>query len=163
MQIRGKVYDHLSIMYDMYNQVMILEVVDSTGGPGSIELRNEWIDQVIIDGILFKQYEDVTGTRRFGQVIFEGEVSCIYFWEKRYLPDMHEGENRYFFTEPVYEACILTDGKTVPYHGNRSFLKGFDSGLIPVIKTYLKNHHLNVKKASESEMKSLMHYLNGIV
>ncbi len=90
------------------NDIVILDYTVLSGAAASIVLRNEWVDQFYIGGRLFRKYEDEGGEERFGQLIYEGEISCIYFWEKEYTPDLQNGQNRYKFFDPVRNASIVT-------------------------------------------------------
>ena len=162
VQIKGKLYENQKVRYDICNQLMVLDFLDRSGAKGSIVLRNAWLDFVIIDGYLFKIFKDNNGLERFGQVIFEGKANCVYFWDKKYLPDLHEGENHFLFSDPTREKVIVLNGQTTPYTGNRSFLKCFSGQSLPQIKEYLKENRIRVKKASDLEMQSLMEYINQL-
>ncbi len=162
VQIKGKIYENQKIRFDIYNQLMVLDYLDRSGAPGSIILRDEWTDDIRIGAFLFKKFPDAKGNRRFGQVIFEGSFSCLYFWEKNYLPDLHEGENHYYFTEPMRQAVVINQGNSTPFTGNRSFLDCYPDGQVVQIKKYLKEQRIRVKKAPDQEMMKLMEYINQI-
>ena len=162
IQIKGKLYENQTVRYDICNQLMVLDFMDPSGAKGSIVLRNEWLDFLILGGTHFKVFQDENGTERFGQVIFEDTFSCVYFWNKKYLPDLHLGENRYFFSEPIRETSIVVHGQSIPYTGNRSFLKCFSSQETGHIKKYLKENRIRVNRATDLEMQSLMEYINHL-
>lgn len=162
VQIKGRVYENQRISYDIYNQLMVLDFVDRSGGPGSVVLRDEWVDHLILGGTLFKQFTDENGSERYGQVIFEGKASCVYFWEKRYLPDLHEGEKLYYFTDPIRQSLIVMNGYSAPYTGNRSFLKCFPKQQQQRIRVYLKENRIKVKKADDRDIQSLMESINQL-
>ena len=160
VQIKGRVYGHQKIRFDIYNQLMVLDFTDMSGGPGSVVLNKEWVDHLIIGELLFKKFSDEEGLEKFGQVIYEGKVSCFYYWEKKYLPDLHEGENQYYFSDPIRQSCIVVNGKTCAYTGDRSFIKCFAKQDHQGIKTYLKDNRIRVNKASDGEMQTLLDHIN---
>ena len=160
--IKGKLYENQTIRFDIYNQLMVLDFMDRSGAPGSIVLRNEWLDYIILGGYLFKKFPDQNGFKRFGQVIYEGNYSCVYFWEKSYSPDLHDGEKYYQFSEPIRQSLLVVDDRFYPYAGKRSFLTCFPGQNQLQIKTYLKEKRIRIRKATDLEMQSLMEYLNQL-
>ena len=158
--IKGTVFNDLTIRYDMYNQVMVLETGDSARSPGSIILQDEWLEQVVIGDYLFKRFGGLNGQEQYAQILSEGTYQCVYLWEKRYLPDMHQGGKTYFFTEPSRQSYLIREGQMHFYKSNRSFLKGLALQEVDRVKRYLKDNRLKVKKASDQDMKRIMNFIN---
>ena len=162
VQINGRLFEKQKIKYDIYNQLIVLDFIDRSGAPGSIVLRNEWLETLIIDGFQFKKYPDENGLERFGQVIHEDNFSCVYFWEKEYTPDLQYGEKSYRFSDPKRQAYILTHGHFSPYSGRGSLLKCFPKPIQLQIKTYLKENRIRIRKVDDLQMQSLMVYINQL-
>jgi hypothetical protein len=162
VQIDGKLYENQTIRYDIYNQMMVLDYKDRSGAPRSIVLRNEWIDYLIIDGYQFKKYPGEDGLERFGQVIHEGNFSCIYFWEKKYAPDLQQGEQHYRFSDPQLQANIVVQDHFYSYSGRRSFLRCFPKTYKAEIKKYMKERRIRIRRVTNPEMKSLMIFINQL-
>lgn len=162
IQIDGKLYENQKIRYDIYNQLMVLDYKDRSGAAGSIVLRNEWLDYLVIDGYQFKKFPDVNGLERFGQVIHEGYFSCIYFWEKEYSPNFQQGEKIYRFSEPHLRSNIVIQDHFYPYSGKSKFLKCFPKQYHVKIKTYMKEKRIRIRKVSNPEMNSLMVFINQL-
>jgi len=162
LQIDGKLYENQKIRYDIYNQLMVLDYKDRSGAPGSIVLRNEWLDYLIIDGYQFKKYPDENGLEQFGQVIHEGQFSCVYFWKKEYSPDFQQGEKTYRFSDPHLHSNIVVQEHFYPYSGKSKFLKCFPKQYQGKIKTYLKERRIRIRKVKNPEMKLLMVFINQL-
>lgn len=160
VQIDGKTYHDQRIRYDMYNQIMVLDYTDVAGAKGSLILKNEWIDQVSIGRYLFRVFTDEEGRERFGQVIGEGVYTCIYFWEKQYLPDMNNGERHHFFTDPNRKSYLQFGEGRCSYKRNRRLVKCFPESLRARVREYLKTHRIRVKKAADKEIEGLLTYVN---
>lgn len=158
--IRGKVFENRKIRYDICNQIIILDYTDVSGASASISLRNEWVDRFLIGDMVFKKYPDEDGSDQFAQLIFEGEISCVYFWEKLYVPNLRDGEMHYKFSDPIRNASLIRGGETSPYKGKKSFLKLFPKAEQGGIKAYLKEMDIKFKKAGDDEMKLLMEFIN---
>jgi len=162
IQIKGRLFEKQDIRYDIYNQLIVLDYTDVSGADASIVLRNEWVDYFYVGGRLFREYPDEDGKLSFGQVIYEGNVSCVYFWQKKYDPDMQNGRKNYKFSKPIRNASIITEGETRKYKGKGSFLKCFPKNQQAEIKGYLKAQRIKFKKAGDPEMKGLMEFINQL-
>jgi hypothetical protein len=158
--IKGKQYSKQRIRYDIYQQLVILDYIDQHGARASLVLRNSWVDQFEIEGQTFKKFKDPRGKVRFGQVVFEGPVSCVYFWKKDYTPELQNGQKTYSFSEPIREAVLIRDGQSCNFQNRRSFLNCFPREERTGVKAYLKEEHIKLRKADPDEMKRLMKRIN---
>ncbi len=160
VQLSGKTFHDQRIRYDIYNQYMILDYENIAGVRGSLVLNNAWIDQVTIGKYRFRLFPGKEGKEKFGQVIGEGGYTCIYFWEKQYLPSMKEGELHYFFSGATRRSFLKHGERLCSFKGNRSLMKCFPESYRSRVKRYLKANRLRVKKADTEEMEEFLHFLN---
>jgi hypothetical protein len=160
VEIAGTTFHEQRIRYDAYNQLMILDFRDAAGAEGSLVLNSHWLDQVILGPYRFRLFAGDGGNEKFGQVIGEGEYACIYFWEKKYLPDMQNGQQRYFFTDPERKTVLSYREQDCAYTGNRSMVRCFPEPVRGAVKEYLKANRIRVKKATLEEMEGLMKFVN---
>lgn len=158
--IKGKQYSEQHIRYDIYQQLVILDYVDQHGAPASVVLRNNWVDQFEIEGQTFKKFVDQHGKVRFGQVVFEGPFSCVFFWKKDYTPELQNGKKTYSFSEPIREAVLIRDGLSCHFRNRRSFLNCFPREERARAKAYLKEEDIKFRKAGPEEMERLMNRIN---
>ena len=162
IQIKGKIYRDERVKFDIYNQLVILDFTDLAGATGSIVLREDWVDYFSIGNILFKKFPDKNGTGKFGQVLYEGRITCVYFWKKTFIPEQEEGEMHYRFSDPVREAVTIFEGKVSSFKNRSSFIKCFPKELRGPVKSEIKSRHLRIKNAGDQEMQALMQYINQI-
>jgi hypothetical protein len=162
VQINGRIYTDQNVRYDIYNQLMVLEFASGSGATESVVLKNEWLDYVLIGDRLFRQFPEDDGSPRFAQVINEGRYSCIYFWEKRYLPNLDAGGKSYYFSEPIRRSYVVEAGIVTPFNSKRSFLKCFPKQNKPAIKQKIKEQRIRFRKAGDKEMALLMKFINQI-
>lgn len=162
IQIKGKIYRDERVKFDIYNQLVILDYTDLAGATGSIVLRHDWVDYFSIGSILFKKFPDKNGTLKFGQVLYEGRITCVYFWKKTFIPEQEEGEMHYRFSNPIREAVIISEGEVNSFKNRGSFLKCFPKELRGPVKSEIKTRHLHIKKADYLQMQVLMQYINQI-
>jgi hypothetical protein len=158
--IKGKQYSEQHVRYDIYQQLVILDYMDQHGAPASVVLRNNWVEQFEIEGQTFKKFKDQHGKVRFGQVVFEGTVSCVFFWRKEYSPELQNGQKTYSFSEPIREAVLITDGLSCHFRNRRGFLNCFLTEERAQVKAYIKEEHINIRKAGPDAMRRLMKSIN---
>lgn len=160
VRIQGKLYNDQVIQYDIYNQLVVLEFIGLTGALRSIILRTELLDQFTLGKKVFRKYPAEDGSERFLQVLYEGKVSCYYFWKKRYTPDPKVGVYRYSFSEAIRQSFLTIHGEDYPFKGRRSFLQCLPGADRPTIKTYIQKNRIRIRKASDPEMHRLLEYIN---
>lgn len=160
IRIKGKIYQDQNLRFDIYNQLLILDFTDLSGARGSIVLRDDWVEFFTLGELLFRKYPDKDGTVRFGQEIHEGEYTCVYFWEKDYLPELKDGEKYFRFSEPDRDAVIIREGVATAFKSKGSFLKCFPKEERGPIKAFLREEGIRVQKASDPEMDYLMLSIN---
>lgn len=160
LQILGRSYENQRIRFDVYNQFVLLDYDDETGAARSIILEDQFLDQFEVNGVLFKKCLNEQGAKQFGQVIYDGEISCYYLWEKRYSVNTRVGETQYSFSEPTRKSLLLINGQIHSFKSRRSFLRNFQGQRQIQIKAYLKQKALRFRKISDLEMGMLMEYIN---
>jgi len=160
IRIKGKEYQEQKLRFDIYNQLLILDFTDLSGASGSIILRDDWVEFFTLGQLLFRKYPDKQGKLRFGQVVFEGEYSCIYFWEKEYIPELEDGKRYFSFSKEDRDAVIIHGGKTNTFKNKGSFLKCFPKEDRGKIKSFLRKENLKVHKVSDLKMEQLMQTIN---
>lgn len=156
-------YENQRLRFDIYNQQVVLDFNDRFGSAGSIVLHNEWLDRFIINDMLFKKYSEEFGSDHFLQVIYEGSASCLYSWKKSYKPDLRDGEMGYKFSDPIRKSFILVNHCCYSYEGRSSFLRCFSPNIRPVIKSYLKENRIRLRRSPDREIRSLMVFIEKSV
>jgi hypothetical protein len=163
IRIKGKIYEDEQVKFDIYNQLVVLDFTDLSGATSSIVLRNDWVEEFNLGDISFKKFPDKNGSLRFGQVVFEGEITCVYFWKKTYIPEQRDGEMHYRFSGPLREAVVIIGGVTCGFKNKTGFLKCLPKEYRSPVRTEIKSRHLRIRKAGDQEMKALMQYINQIL
>jgi hypothetical protein len=140
--------------------LLILDFTDLSGARGSIVLREDWVDYFTMGELLFRKYPDKDGKMRFGQVIHEGEYTCIYFWEKDYIPELEDGKKYFSFSKANRDALIIRAGMATAFKSKGSFLKCFPKEERGPIKAFLREEGIRIQKATDPEMDYLMLTIN---
>ena len=160
--IHEKEFDDQMLRYDIFNQELILDYTDLYGASSSLVLRNEWVESFSFDNLRFVKMEGPDGKTEFFQAVFDGPIACVYRWSKNYQLNLTSGVQSYYFTEPVKEAYLLIDGHFHPYRNNNSFMKAFDQESQKLIKQFMRQSRIKVKRAPDSQIRHLVEYCNSL-
>jgi hypothetical protein len=72
------------------------------------------------------------------------------------------GVQSYYFTEPVKEAYLVIGGHFHPFRNNSSFTKAFDQESQKLIKQFMRQSRIKVKRAPDSQIRHLVEYCNSL-
>ena len=161
--IENKVYDNLYIKYDIYNHRLVLYYNNSFGGIGQIVLHNQVIDEFEMDDKIFKKYKFPEFGDRFYEVIADGKILCLYYWEKRIVKNQGDVESYYKYTGQKKKTFLVISGTLYPYSGKRSFLKLFPKNQHSLIKQYIADNGINLKSASNQEIGEFIQYCGQLI
>jgi hypothetical protein len=162
IRIHEKEFGGQLLRYDIFNQKVILDYQDIYGGITSLVLRNEWVESFRFESQIFQRMEGPFGQEAFYQVVVDGPISCVYYWDKDYLLNLSSGIQSYYFTEPLKDSYLIIDGAFHPYRNNRTFLRAFDSGIQKTIKQFMRQSKIKVHKSPDWQMRHLVEYCNTL-
>ncbi len=162
IQMDGTLYEDQKIRYDIYSQMVVLDYTAASGAPGSVVLRDEWVDFFTIGGKLFRKFPDPDGREQFAQVIFEGEVSCIFFWSKSISRNIYDSSEQ-SFSDPDRTMVLLKETGPCTFKGRSSLLRCFGKEWRSSLKKLLKEQHIRVRKAGDWQMRNLMQEINQLI
>lgn len=158
--IRGVRYTGLMLNYDIYNQQLLLEYEGNTDFKSVIIISDAWLESFTIGNRQFIKLRSPDNGSRYYQEIGSGSTRVLYFWKKYLQFDNVSGTSKSRFSKPVREMSLITNGETVKYTNNRSFVKLFGPEKKKEIRVYLNSHHINVKKAGDEVMEQLIIFCN---
>lgn len=162
ISIQGKSFEDQLLRYDIFNQKLILDYTNLYGVSASLVLRTEWVEGFSFEGKKFKKLDGPDGKTDFFQLLGQGQIDCVYLWSKKYLLNLNSGEQSYYFTDPVRISYLRMDGLFHPYKGNKAFIKAFNPELRKGLKQFIKQSDINVKTASDAQMRHLLEYCNAL-
>jgi len=160
--IHEKEFAGQQLRYDVFNQKLILDFLDIYGASSSLVLRSEWVEEFAFEKQRFIRMEGPEGEPGFFQLVAAGHVSCVYEWSKNHLLNLNSGVQSYYFTDPVKRSYLVIDGQFYPYKNNGSFLKAFDPEQQKMVKQFMKQSRVKVKKAPDSQIRHVIEYCNSL-
>ncbi len=158
--IRGITYRDLNVNYDICNQQLLLEYADKPGIVKLIVVSDAWLERFSISNRNFRILQDSDNGKRICQEIGNDQYRILYFWKKYMQMDYIAGSRIMTFSRPYREMNLLINGKTSRFWNNKSFINLFPPENKVNIKVYFRNHHINVKNASDMTMAELINYCN---
>jgi len=162
LRIKERAFPEQKIRFDIYNQQLVLEFPDLNGSANYLVLRIEWVESVDFGTELIKKMKGPEGEDVYLQVIYEGQLSCYYQWNKLYQLNLSSGKQSYYFTERERTSYLLKEGAFISYRNNRSFLKAFAKEQSKEIKQHLRTHRLKVRRVSDAQMAEFMKFCDSI-
>jgi hypothetical protein len=160
--INNKVYQDVEIIYDIYNQEIILQYPYFEGSTDKIILTNEFIDEFEMDGKLFRKYTFPESAPRFYQVVSQGNINCLYYWKK----DLLKGSSAHTFYKYSPEkkvSYLLIDDKLNTFKGRKSFVELFPSKYQKEIRLYLRSNNIWLRDANELTIQQFLIHCNKLV
>jgi hypothetical protein len=160
--VNNKVYQDVEIKYDIYNQEIILQYPYFSGSTDKIVLVEEFIDEFEMDGKLFRKYTFPETAPRFYQVVFQGNISCLYYWKK----DLLKGSSAQSFYKYAPEKKIpylVIDEKLCFFRGRKSFVELLPSKYQKEIRLYLRSNNIWLRDANELTIQQLLNHCNKLV
>lgn len=161
--IHEKQFRDQLLRYDIFNQKLILDFKDLYGANSSLVLRNEWVESFDFELQHFVRLDGPDGRPGYYQLIWDGPITCVYSWSKKYQLNLTSGEQNYYFTEPDKESFLVIEGRFYPYRNNRAFLKAFDPELQKTIKQFMRQSKVKVNRGDDAQIRHLMEYCNALV
>ena len=159
--IKGERFEGITLNYDIYNQQLLLKFADETGAFDIIEISKAWLESFRVGNMDFK-YLSLADVPRFYQVLGNGPVFILYYWQKGLKLDVSYEASNHTFTPPQKTRYVLKDNKLQPFSNKRSLIAVFDPGLKPEIKDYIHRNKIKLNKASDGTMTELINYIGNL-
>jgi len=161
MVVKGYCARGLDINYDIYNQKLLLRFNDETGASQILEVSEAWLESFRLGDAFFKLLA-FNDEKRIYQVLGDGKYQVLYAWSKKLKLGDYAGHSVYTFSPPFKSRFVSIDGAIYPFNSNPGLIRNFPPGLKTVIKKYLKDNGIKVKKATDQAMADLINYISSL-
>ena len=160
--IRGLTYDKIELNYDVFNKQVIFQYEHGNGVRKQIVLSDAWLETFNLGNVHFEMLAIEDTVRQIYQVIGSGAYRMVFSWRKDLTVDNHHGATNHVFSEPIRTAFLYESGKLMKFKNNKSFIALFDPADQTALKKYLRQQHINLKKASDQVIIELLNYCNSL-
>jgi hypothetical protein len=158
--MKGKCYQDLPLNYDIVNQELLLQYQEEAGGIYVIEVSKAWITNFSMGSMNF-EFLSLEQEPKYYQVLGEGPVKILYYWQKKLDLDVAIGSSDFAFNRAVRESYVYMDGQLKPFRSKRSLIGLFNLGRRQEIKSYLRKNKINVKKASDKAIAEMITFIGN--
>jgi hypothetical protein len=158
IRIRSVTYTNLSINYDIYNQQLILKYKDALGSPRLIEISFAWLESFTINNNKFEIYTEADSSKRIYQVLGSGDKKIMFYHQKELLLHNQQISGSYYFSKGTREKYVLNGTQKVKFNSNHGFISVFKPSEQELLKKYLRQQNINVKKANDFMLNELINY-----
>ncbi|MHC1707296.1 MAG: hypothetical protein AB9842_07205 [Bacteroidales bacterium] len=160
--IRGNVYENQRLNYDVYNQHLILFYKDADGSGKTIIVSDAWLEAFTLGSSKFIFIPDNDSIKHIYQEIGNGSMKVLFRWRKEWILEPSVGAHMYIFTSPAREMFLFENSSLRAFNNNRSFVNLFKTEEQALVKKYLRQHHIKIKKADTDKIVRLVDYINSI-
>lgn len=155
--IDKRVYRHVMLKYDIFNQNLLLLAEQPKGGHKQVILNNLRIDEFELNGRIFRKHTfHGTGTL-FYQVIGSDEIACFYHFTKQEIPRAIDQHTLSEFTDVQKKSYIYWQSELHAFNRNRSFIRIFPEHQTQ-IKAFLRQNKFQVRNMTDPQMYWLIHH-----
>ncbi|MBN2614987.1 MAG: hypothetical protein JXR71_04775 [Bacteroidales bacterium] len=162
VRVKGNLYDSLSLNYDIFNQQLILEFYTVEKNRLLISLSNAWLDSFTLGKKHFKALRVNGEKKEYYQVFGEGPFKILYFWHKNMNFVSSTGSSYYVFSKPYKTTLLLEGNNAKAFKSNSQFIRLFDKKNRAAVAKFLRQHQINIKRASDKEIQELMNFCNTL-
>lgn len=162
LKVRGKTYADLILNYDIYNQQVVLRLTGEYGSVRQIIIPDLWLESFTLDRKIFEAIQATENNKIIYQVIGNGPFRILYYWQKKLgLNRFHGAVNR-VFTKPLREMYLDHDGTLKKFRNNKSFSSLFLADRRELVRKFLHDKKINVKKADDQAVEKLILFCDSI-
>jgi hypothetical protein len=162
LTIRGEVFNDVPLIYDIYNQQLIMKYKSKVGGENLIIISDAWLESFKILGMKFEVFTFQDTLKKYSQVFGEGPLKILYNWSKVLNLDSFHGARNFVFSSPKKEMSLEGENRLLQFSNNKTFCSFFDPAKKNVVKAYLRKNNIRIKKASDATMTSLIYFCNSL-
>ncbi|MCO5267038.1 MAG: hypothetical protein M9948_14330 [Lentimicrobium sp.] len=163
VKLRGILYHDVLLKYDIYNQQLVYQYYADNGGVNQIILSDAWLESFDLFDKHFEIVAAKDSAKKIFQTLGRGKVKACFYWDKNLYLSTQLGATNFEFSEPNRYAYLLLDNQLIKYNNNKSFFKAFPAGYQSVLRKYLRQQNVNMKKASEEVIIHVLDYCNKLL
>jgi hypothetical protein len=158
--IRGVLFTGLKLNYDVYNQQLVLNYRDAIGAVSQIAISDAWLEEFTLGDMAFKVLQTSDTSRRIFRVIGSGPDLLLEYRTKSVAVDNQLGTKNFRFSNLKITRYLQTETNIKSFTGNKSFLSLFSGEKQLVIRAYLRENRIRIRKSGYQELLKLINYCN---
>ena len=161
---KGKVYNDLQLMYDIYEQKVLIDY-RTEHTQLRVYLTKNFLTEFEIYNKKFKKLDLFDDGLDFYQVLEAGEeLKCYYHWYKSRVESNHLYPRvSYEFSSDKKKKYLYINGTYTGFRGKSSFISAFPKNKRKSIKKFIKQNKIYMADISDTAMQQLLDYCNSLL
>ncbi len=160
VKVRGVMFEGLNLNYDVYHQQLVLKYNDAIGAVSQIVISDAWLEGFSLGDMVFKVVQASDTSKKIFRVTGSGPYYILEYLSKSVALDNQVSSRNYRFSNLKIYRYLQTDAGMKPFSGNKSFLSLFTAEKQLLLRKYLRENRIRVRKCSEQELQRLVNYCN---
>ncbi len=160
--IHDKTYNDIKLKYNIFNESLVL--MNYKYSPLAFLPPMGFISEFSVSNHLFRKYHYPDSEEKFYEIIYDGEIKCLYAWQKKRAESHHNVSfSAYRFHDAQKKNFLFINDKLMPYKSKRNFLKLFPKEYKETILKYFKENKISLKHSSDKHISGLITYCEELV
>lgn len=163
LRMNDQIYLNQRLRYNVYEQnVLVYDGKDKSSLAYMPPLA--LVSEFSIHHSLFRKYRFADEVPAFYEVVFDGDVQCLYQWSKtRDQTGASAKVQGYGFSDKERKSYLLINDELLRYRSRGSFVKHFPKAHRKAIVSYIKEHDIDVSYSANYEISSLMTFCEYLI
>jgi hypothetical protein len=163
VQIKGRKFDGVLLMYDIENQHLILRAAVESGKYITILLNSDLIDYFVINRQQFVNADKYNDEKFHGffAVVYSGNFDFLIKYNKEFTAVYNNQTPNGSYTKMKSYYFIFDEGHLIKVSKKKSFLSYFSLHK-KEINTFMRKHKIRYKKAGAEVLNQLMKYCDSV-
>ena len=162
VSVKGIRYDSLLLNYDVVNQQLLLRFKHLNGTTSILVLNTSYLDYARFNHREFIVLKSAGNEEPIYQAIGSGKSRVLFTWWKVLSASNSYGESNMVYSKPHRSMYVESNGKLQKFKNNRSFVACFPNTQQLLIKKYLRQHGMKVRKITDTEFQAVVDYCNSL-
>lgn len=161
--LKGKPYDNVFLLYDLYLQQFILEYTDNIGSQNRIVIDDRRIDTICIENSVFIPNDDNDIRNPFVELSYECDwFKCYFSWEvdKSFVTSGYNPG--YYFSENKREVYLDKGTGPVRIKNRNNLIRMFDQVYQKQIRSIMRQNRFRVKKGTLADYQRIFTLIEGL-
>lgn len=158
--IRNIKFEGLLLNFDVCKQELVLKYKNLYDSYEYLMLSKAWLEEFQVQEDKFMLLKSSGEPDRIYQVIGRDSLKILIYWEKKLALSGRVGDTDRYFSEPARTMYLYRDNEIIRFRNNRDFVGLFSTDQGPLIKVYLSEQRINLKKASSGSLSRLLDFVN---
>lgn len=159
--VNNILYLNQKLKYDICNQQLLLLLDEK--GKYEIILNNSAISEFSIGDKKFKKYFFKEKGFRFFQELSTGKSTCLYYWEKDFIPVNNSLESAYRYGSQHKDSYLLIADSLMQFRNKKTFIRCFPENHSGIMNGYIRKNKLNIKHITDEKMAGILRFYDGLI